>query len=758
MAEVTQADARPSAPPPREDWPGEDWPGDGWAGTSDPAAYVREDADGTAELDLVVENLHCPGCIPRIEGAIKGLPGVLDARVNLTTKRLHLHWRPAEVGAGTLLGAVTRQGFHLAPYDPGALRGGNAEEAKALLRAMAVAGFAAANIMLLSISVWSGLVSDMGPATRGLFHWISALIALPAVAYAGQPFFRSALGALRGRRLNMDVPISLAVILATAMSLVETAGGGDYVYFDAAVMLLFFLLIGRYLDLRVRGQARSAAENLMLLHAQGASVMTADGTSRALPIAEIRTGMRVWVAAGERVPVDGRVELGRSEIDTSLVTGESLPRSVGLGAEIFAGTLNLSGPLEIEVTAAGEGTLLAEIVRLMEAAEQGRSRYVRLADRAARIYAPAVHILAAASFLAWFAFGGLGWQASLLVAVAVLIVTCPCALGLAVPAVQVAAVGRLLKKGVLVKSGDGLERLAQVDTVVFDKTGTLTQGRPELANRSDLTESELGLAAAIAAASRHPLARALCRAAGEVEPLKAEVREEPGLGLAAILDGRDVRLGSRTWCGVEVTENDAPESELWLAVPGRAPVRFAFRDALRADAAALVAWLKARGLAVELLSGDREAVAREVALTLGIERWAAARKPADKIARLEALAAEGRKVLMVGDGLNDAPALAAAFVSASPAQAADISQTAADFVIQGEGLSPLAEALRVGVTSRRLVLQNFALALGYNAVAVPLAMAGLVTPLIAALAMSASSIAVTLNALRLNLIERTAQP
>lgn len=729
-----------------------------WAAPVDPAAYVRPRANGTAELNLVVENLHCPSCIPRIEGTLQRMPGVLEARVNLSTRRLRLRWRQGAVEAGDLVAAVAAQGFRLSPYDPAGLEGAHEREGRALLRALAVAGFAAGNVMLLSISVWSGLVSDMGPATRGLFHWVSALIALPAVAYAGRPFYRSAFASLRAGRLNMDVPISLAVLLAAGMSLFETVRGGAHVYFDASVMLLFFLLVGRFLDLRVRGRARSAAQNLMILRAVAATAIDPDGRRRAVPVSEIGPGMRVAVAAGERIPVDGRVAAGRSEVDTSLVTGESLPRPVAAGAEIFAGTLNLGGPLEVEVSAAGEDTLLAEIVRLMEAAEQGRADYVRLADRAARIYAPAVHLLAGGTFLGWLLFGGAAWQGALLTAVAVLIITCPCALGLAVPAVQVAAVGRLLRRGVLVKSADGLERLARADTVVFDKTGTLTLGRPTLANAEEIAGRDLRLAASIAAASRHPLARGLCRAAGPVAAA-AEVREEPGMGLSATVEGREVRLGSRRWCGMpEHGEGAAVETELWLAGKGREPVRFAFRDAPRADAARIVAWLKRRGLAVELLTGDRAPAARAVAEALGIARWSAERRPADKIARLEALAAQGRRVLMVGDGLNDAPALAAAYVSASPAEAADVSQTAADLVLQGEGLAPLAEALRVARIARRLVLQNFALALGYNAVAVPLAVAGLVTPLIAALAMSASSLAVTLNALRLALIAREARP
>jgi Cu2+-exporting ATPase len=738
-------------------------PGVGAAPLADPGLYVRTQADGTAELNMVVENLHCPSCIPRIEGALQGQPGVVEARVNLSSRRLHLRWHGAAAEAAGILAPVVGQGFRLAPFDPAITEAPHEDARRALLRALAVAGFAAGNVMLLSVSVWSGLVSDMGEATRALLHWVSALIALPAVAYAGRPFFGSAVAALRGGRLNMDVPISLAVLLTTAMSLFETIRGGPLVYFDAAVMLLFFLLIGRYLDLGVRGRVRSAAENLLALQARSATLIGSDGRRRAVAVTTLRTGARVAVAAGERIPADGRIAVGTSEIDTSLVTGESLPRPAGPGSEVFAGMLNLGAPLEIDVTAVGDDTLLAEIARLMAAAEQGRARYVRLADRAARIYAPSVHVLAGATFLGWLLIAGAAWQSALMTAVAVLIITCPCALGLAVPAVQVTAVARLLRCGVLVKSADGLERLAHIDAVAFDKTGTLTKGQPALTNRDDIDPADMHLATALAGASRHPLARAVCRAAGPVALVAEGLREEPGMGLAATVGGQEVRLGNRVWCGVadDETETGASattEMELWLAVSGRAPVRFAFRDTLRADAGALIAWLRAQGVPVTLLSGDRPAAVRKLAEALGITDWHAECRPTDKIARLAELAAAGHKVLMVGDGLNDAPALAAAFASASPAEAADISQTAADVILQGGGLAPLAEAIRVARTARRLVLQNFALAFGYNAIAVPLAVAGTVTPLIAAAAMSASSIAVTLNALRLNLLRQGERP
>jgi Cu2+-exporting ATPase len=464
--------------------------------------------------------------------------------------------------------------------------------------------------------------------------------------------------------------------------------------------------------------------------------------------------MKVAVAAGERFPVDGVVTSGRTEVDTSMVTGESVPRAAGPGEKDFAGPVNLGAAVTVTVTATDEGTLLSEIVGLMEAAEQGRARYVRLADRMARWYAPVVHALALATFAGWMLFGGMSWQAALLISITVLIVTCPCALGLAVPAVQAGAVGRLLKAGILAKSGDGLERLAAIDTVVFDKTGTLTLGRPELLDRHDIALADLKRAASLAAASRHPLSLAIRRAAGPVGAMNG-VEEIPGQGLRAVDGTTEIRLGRREFVGIQPEDgmsHDGPE--LWLAV-GAHRVQFRFRDTPRADAAATVSALKALGLSVELLSGDRPAAVARLAEDLNIGVWRDSCSPQDKIARLEELAAEGRKVCMVGDGLNDAPALAAAFASISPGSAADASQTAADFIFQGDRLGPVLEAVKTARSARVLVLQNFTLALAYNLIAVPIAAAGFATPLIAAIAMSASSLVVTLNALRIKLGQAT---
>ncbi|MDZ3836296.1 MAG: heavy metal translocating P-type ATPase metal-binding domain-containing protein [Rhodospirillales bacterium] len=723
----------------------------------DLSGYISGD-EGVSRVNLVVEGLHCAACVWLIETVLSRQPGVVSARVNMTTRRLALAWRADETDADALVGTVARLGYRLVPFDAGRIDSERKRRERELVRAMAVAGFAAGNVMLLSVSVWAGANQGMGPATRDLLHWISALVAMPAIAYAGRPFFRSALSVLRMGRTNMDVPISIGVLLATAMSLYQTARGAEHAYFDSAVGLLFFLLVGRYLDLLARGRARSAAEHLLALGSAAVTVLEPGGGKRVLAPSRVEPGMTVLVAAGERIGVDGRIAGGASEIDTGLIDGESIPKAAGPGTSVFAGTLNLAAPLTITVTATGESTLLAEIARLIEAAEQQRGRYVALADRVARLYAPVVHGLALATFLGWWLGAGAPWQEALLIAIAVLIITCPCALALAVPVVQVIASGRLLRRGILVKSGTALERLANADTVVFDKTGTLTRGRPRLVEAPGGSDREaLAEAAAVAAASRHPLARALVRAAeadGFAVTPAADVRELPGAGLERTTAEGALRLGSRAFAApAEASrgDNDAASGpELWLSRPGREPVRFAFTDELREDARSVIAALQARGYAVELLSGDRGAVVAAVAAEVGIEDWRAGCLPAEKVRRLEALDREGARVLMVGDGLNDAPALAAADVSLSPATAVDVSQTAADLVFQGERLAPVLEALGTARRARTLVRENLALAFLYNVTTIPLAIAGLVTPLIAAIAMSTSSIVVILNALRLN--------
>ncbi len=698
---------------------------------------------------FTVPEIMCGGCLKTIETALSETTGVSNARANLSARRVTVTFDPSETSPELVIAAIKAAGFSAAPLIEGQDEV-HAARVSELMPRVGVAGFAAANIMLLSVSVWSGHASDMDDAMKSLFHWISALIALPAIAYAGQPFFKSALAALKAGRLNMDVPISLGIILATAMSFVQTMRGTDQVYFDAATMLVFFLLIGRLLDESMRARTRSAAENLMSLKALTATILDQDGSVRQIPSRNLHPGMTMLVATGERIAADGIISEGVSEIDESLITGETLPKVVSRGDRVHAGTLNTAAPLRVTTTATEDNTLLAELSRLMLAGEQTRGRYVRLADRAARLYAPAVHLLGLSTLIGWLVTGH-GWEIALTNAIAVLIITCPCALALAVPAVQVAAISRLFGLGVLVKAADGLERLSEIDTIIFDKTGTLTLGEPSLAVDQPIDADVLASAAALAVMSRHPYAQAMVRAARvrgiSFEP-RAGVTEIPGSGLSVATAEGEERLGSAIFAGVTVTDPRQAAS-LWYARPGRAPIGFRFEDRLRSDAPAAIAELKAAGYHIEILSGDRPDAVADAASALGVRDYKGGVRPEEKLARLADLKKQGRLALMVGDGLNDAPALAAGHASMSPSAAADISQNAADAVFQGEKLGPVVETLKVARRSHRMALENFAIAILYNIAFVPMAVLGYVTPLLAAIAMSTSSILVTGNALRL---------
>lgn len=711
------------------------------AAAPDFSAFLKRDADGGARLDLLVRGARCAGCMSKIEREVAALPGVASARLNLTTGKLAVAFDGRGAEPGAVLTALERIGYPATPYDPGQALAENDREGRRLILALAVAGFGAMNAMMFSVPLWAGLFGqELGPATRTVMMWLSGAVGAPCAVYAGMPFFRSAWRSLSAGRANMDVPISIGVILTLAISFSETVLGGRDAYFDAAVSLLFLLLIGRWLDHQLKARARSAAGDLLALQAPAATVLDAGGERR-IPLSEVRPGDRLLVRPGERIPVDGELESGASELDNSLLTGETAAVPVRAGQAVRAGALNLSGVLRLRALAASEDSALAAIARLVEAGAQAKSTYVRLADKAAALYVPVVHTAAALTFVGGWLLG-LGPREALIRAVAVLIVTCPCALGLAVPAVQITASARLFRKSVLVKSGAALERLADVDHVVFDKTGVLTEGRPSLI---DPVPAAVALAAPLARASRHPLARALAAEAGD-GPLAEEVREHAGLGVEGVIDGRPARLGRAAFVGVDAAASG--ETELWFGYEGYTKIRFRFSDALRADAAQAITELKARGLTVEILSGDLPAAVARAAAGVGVEAWKAGLTPQDKAAAIDALAAAGRKVLMVGDGLNDAAALAKAHAAMAPGTALEASQNAADLVFSGEGLGGVVESVDVARSARRRALENFGFAALYNLIAGPAAMFGLVNPFVAALAMSGSSLAVTLNALR----------
>ena len=707
-----------------------------------PLALAVAQNPAPARLILSLPNAHCAACIGQIEAGLLAVPGVRSARVNLTMRRARID-AAADVTADQLVSVLASLGHEAHELDATALALTDTDhQGRDLLMRLAVAGFAMMNVMLLSVAVWSGA----GEGLRGMFHWISASIALPTVAFSGQPFFRSAWASLRAGRVGMDVPISVAILLATAISVSETIQGGQYAWFDAAVTLTFFLLAGRYLDHRTRAVARSAAAVLTALEVPRALLIGSAGM-QSVAVASLVAGDLILVRPGGRMPVDGVVTQGQSEIDRAILTGEATPVFAGPGSVVSAGETNLTGPLTLRVTHAGVDSSLHRMADLVAVAEAARGRYTALADRAAQIYVPVVHILSFGAFAFWLALTH-DARLAINIAAAVLIITCPCALGLAVPAVVTAASGQLFQRGLLIKNGTALERLAATDIVVFDKTGTLTQGVPNVMDLSLMQRPVLAIALTLAEGSLHPLAQSLAAAIhdlGVPPAVVIAITEAPGAGIAGMWQGTRVRLGRAEWVGATAVDMTAT----YLKIGDSPPIAFHFTDRLRPGAAKAVVGLRALGLRVMLMSGDADAPVQALAGRIGITDYAAQVSPLDKSARIAALRAAGHKVLMIGDGLNDTAALAAAHVSIAPASALDAARAASDIVLLGIDLEPVVEAVRIARLSVRRMRQNFAISVAYNLIAVPFALLGFATPLMSAIAMSASSITVSLNAMRM---------
>ncbi len=700
--------------------------------------YVHTDKEGVQRLQFMVEGVHCAACMARIEAAMNPVEGVEQARLNLSSKRLTLAWKGPVAVAEKAIAAANKAGYGLTPYDPATLeRKADAEE-RFLLKCLAVAGFASMNVMLLSVSLWSGAEGE----TKVLFQWISALIVLPALAYAGRPYFRAAYNGIKHKRLGMEVPISVALVLTSAISLYDTIVGYGETYFESAIMLLFFLLIGRYLEARVKGKSRNAAEHLLGLQHTFVAVQGKDGNVTLMPSAEVPLGSLVLWRQGERLGVDGTLESEEASADTSVLTGETLPRNVWRHEAVQAGLVNRGASVTVKTTAVGQGTVLAELARLVDNATTVKNAYTRLADRISRSYAPLVHTLALGTFTVCMLLGIDGHE-SVLRAAAVLIVTCPCALALAVPTVQVALMGRTLRNGIILKSGEALEKLATITDVILDKTGTLTLGKPRLVVGG--TEAQRKLAARMAIHSQHPLSVAIAHHGDVVTPLEG-VEEVAGKGLKAVYKGETLLLGSAKLCGVKEPKDMPDVPRVWFAQGEKAPVMFTFDDPLRADAVAAVRALQTMGLRVQVLSGDRTETVQKVAADVGITEAEGEATPQRKQAVLADLAKDQRQVMMVGDGLNDAPSLALAPVGVSFGQASDLAKLSADAILQRENLMALPLLIRLAQKARRAVWQNVWISLAYNVVTIPMAMMGYITPMYAALAMSASSLMVVGNA------------
>ena len=691
-----------------------------------------EDMNLAPGLMFSLPTIHCAACIGKIELGLSALNGIISVRVNLSFKRLTV---VGQVDPMLIETALSDLGYEAYPLDLETLNKAQDVVGRSLLMRMAVAGFAMMNVMLLSVAVWSGATD----ATRDLFHLISAMIALPVVAYSGQPFFQNAWRALRVKRLNMDVPISLAIILAAAMSLYETLQGGSHAYFDAALSLTFFLLIGRYMDHCTRSAARSAAKELTALEVQHAQKIMGD-LVETVRVADLSIGDEVLIPTGARIPVDGYLISDHALMDRSLLTGESEAIDIKAEAILHAGEINVAAPITMRATAVGNDTSLRRMAELVETAENSRNRYTALADKAAQIYAPAVHLLALGAFLGWVIATG-DMRHALNVAIAVLIITCPCALGLAVPAVSTAAISRLFSMGYLVKHATALERLAEVTRVVFDKTGTLSQ--PSVILPAEMSETDRSVAKALAQASNHPMSRALVLALGDVSAAQVSaIKESAGEGVQAEWHGKTVRLGRGAWLGASFTD-------LGLKVGDEQALAIKATETPREGCAEAI---EALNMPCEIVTGDAERPAKAFAKLLSLPVRANVR-PDEKLAYLNGLTEACEHVLMVGDGLNDTAALAAAHASIAPATALEASRSASDIVILKDSFAQLPLLLKIAKLASRLSKQNFAIAAVYNAIAIPIALAGFATPLAAALAMSLSSITVLLNSQRIRFAE-----
>lgn len=702
----------------------------------------------TVYYEFHIDGARCMGCVNKIERHLESMPLISSARLTLSLNRLKVSG-PTTLNSEDIVRAVQSLGYEATSVDADSGSKKETDENKELLKMLAAAAFGAGNVMILSLAVWTGAPNGMGPATITLFSWLSALVALPVVAYAGRPFFNSAWQAIKAHQINMDVPISLALLLTCGMSLYQLTVEHGETYFEAATTLTFFLLIGRYLDKSARTKARAAIEGLLAFTKTTARVINGEGMETMAPASSLREGFIVLVHPGEHIPGDGIIETGTSELDTAPITGEALPASAEKGDRVFGGTLNLTAPLTVRIDTAAKDNLANKTIALMESAEQRRTKYVQLANRAAAIYAPTVHGLAAAAFLGWWLIGGLIWQDALFIAVSVLIITCPCALALAVPAVQIVANGRLFARGILQKSADGLERLCNISHVVFDKTGTITTGEFTPHNLDQIDANILSLAANLARHSSHPLCRALSQAVPTTHSGGlSDFQEIAGKGIAASLDGKMVRFGNRSFCNV-LSSADDTYSEAFFVIEGQTPVRFTFRETLRPDTRDTITELDSLKLPCRIASGDRAAAVEHVAARAGILDWQAGLLPTDKAALVDQARDSGQHVLMVGDGLNDGPALSGAYVSMTPASGLDVSTSRADLVFRTPSLSAVTYAIGIARQAKALMRQNLFLALLYNIVAVPIAIAGLASPPVAAIAMSLSSVVVTANALRL---------
>lgn len=737
---------RPPAPTAAEDWAAFDRP-------QAQAAFVHQVSATRAEAGVVVEGLRCAACAWLIESQLMRLPGVCEARVSPATGRVQLAWHPAEVELSELLGTLAALGYRPHPLAADA-RAATTRERQAALKRLLVAGLGMMQVSSFAFAFY--LAGDtLEPPLRDFLRLVSMLVALPVLLYAGAPFFVGAWRGLRHRRPGMDLPVAIALVLAGGASVWISFRGGAEVYFDSVVMFVFFLSVSRWFEADARGRVRSVGEALAAMLPASVLRLDAAGPTR-VAVSELAAGDRVLVGSGEVIPADGLLLEGSTQVDEALLTGEAEPRRRTAGAALIGGSVNLGPPVTVQLQRVGTATQVSQIARLLERAQAQRPPLALLADRLASGFIGLVLLAAAATGLYWWQVEPARWLSNTL---AVLVVSCPCALALATPTAFAAAAAGLARRGLLVTRGAALENLTRVRSVLLDKTGTLTAGRPQIAASRSLDgspiEQHLAVAAALELGASHPYARAFlphaaARAATHVEPVAAG-------GVRGQVDGRIWHLGTPEFAaGPAATAAVAalePEhgagSWVGLGDGQRLVALFLLRDPLRADAADTLAALARRGLAPAILSGDAAPAVAAVAERLGVRDWQARQTPQQKLAAVRARQQRGEAVLMVGDGVNDAPILAGADVSVALASGAALAHSQADLLLLGERLTPLLDGIDTARRTLAVVRQNLTWAAIYNLLAIPLAAAGLVPPWLAALGMSASSALVVGNSLRL---------
>ena len=707
--------------------------------------------EGLRSCTMLVEGVRCAACGWLIERSLEQVPGVREIRVNPATARARLVWEPGTLPLSGALGVLSRLGYQPHPGSAGAadmaLR-----ERRGALRRLGVAGIGMMQVMMYAVAMYVGAFQDMDPGLEQLFRWVSLLVATPVALYAGRPFFTGAWRDLRAGRPGMDVPVALAVGAAWTASVLHTIAGQGEIYFDSVTMFVFFLSLARYLEMGARHRAGDTQEALARLLPESARRRRGDDWET-VALRELKPGDIVLVRYGETLPADGRLQSREARLDESMLTGESRPRRRRTGEAALAGSINLGDPLEFAVERTGGETLVSGIGRLLDRAQAERTPVAAAADRVARWFV--IGVLSAAA-LTWFAWNAIDPSRAFEITLAVLVVTCPCALSIATPAALTAATGFLARHGLLVTRAGAIERLARVQRVIFDKTGTLTLGQPRITSVETPDGADpdraLGIAAALEAVSEHPIARAFA-VAHPAAPATG-VTVHAGLGIEGRVAGERWRLGRPDWaaalCGQPAPHSAGDETTVCLAGEQGVAAVFRLADRLRSGARRQLDVLRDFGLSLEIASGDAPDAVAPVAEAVSIEHWRAGMTPEDKLALLRERQQAGDPVVMVGDGVNDAPVLAGADVSVAMAAGTPLAQTSADMVLLGDSLAPLAAGVAQSRRTLRIIRQNLAWAAAYNAVALPLAATGFISPWMAAIGMSASSLLVVLNALRLS--------